>query len=131
MKICRLIASSIIVALALGGSSCSSDSAVAPTSTLAPLAVAVSVASTTTSATTALPVAPSGTGTFGGAAAAACDSERLTLEIGVEAYIALNGAGELTETELVTAGLLRQESVLFDIAAGNAVVPSASGGCTN
>ncbi len=130
MKIFRPTASSILVSLIVAGSGCSSDSATAPSSTLAPLAASVPVASTTTSVATVLPVAPSGTGTFGGAASAACDSDRLTLEIGVEAYLALNGSGEFTEAELVTAGLLRQESILFDIAAGNLVVASPSGGCT-
>jgi len=94
-----------------------------------------STATTTFVETAAPPVATAaiteGSGIFGSAQAAACDTDRPNVELALEAYLVLNGDGPATESDLVAAGLLREESVRYDIGVGNVIVPSPTGGCTS
>jgi general secretion pathway protein G len=61
----------------------------------------------------------------------ACEADRQTLEVAVEAYFAQYGtaAGSPSEANLVTAGFLRSESDLYNVGAGGAVTPVAGGDC--
>jgi hypothetical protein len=60
--------------------------------------------------------------------AAACDAERQTLELAVEAYTLLNGAAPGSLDELVEAQIVREPSTLYDVTAGT-VVPNTDGPC--
>ena len=98
--------------------SCSSDSA-STTPTTTPATARPSSAVTMS------------TGAFGVARSAACDTDLNLMETVVESYLALNGGSEVTETQLVQQGLLREESVLHDIGPGATVIPSPTGGCVS
>ncbi len=104
--------------------SCSKDSAATtPTPATAPATTATTIP--TSSAVTM------STGVFGVARSAACDTDLNLMETVVESYLALNGGSEVTETQLVQQGLLREESVLHDIGPGATVTPSPTGGCVS
>ena len=76
--------------------------------------------------------APSSTGgAFGGTHSAACDTDLTAVQTAVEAYFAINGGQDVTEAQLVQAGLLRQESTLHDIGPQGTVVASPTGGCAS
>ncbi|HEY7627907.1 MAG TPA: hypothetical protein VH761_12595 [Ilumatobacteraceae bacterium] len=61
--------------------------------------------------------------------AAACTTERSTIEKAVEAYTLLNPDKPVTEAALVTDGYIREQSQLMDITATGAVVPAATSVC--
>jgi hypothetical protein len=61
--------------------------------------------------------------------AAVCAVERKTLEIALEAYYAMNGSYPTVESDLVTSGLLREESVGLDIAPDGVIVVAPGTGC--
>ena len=61
---------------------------------------------------------------------AACDVDRQTLEIAVEAFYALNGSLPTSQSDLVEGQLVKELSPRFDISADGAVVPSATSPCT-
>jgi hypothetical protein len=63
--------------------------------------------------------------------AAACGTDLQTMETAVSAYLAINGGTDVTEAQLVTAGLLRTESTLHDIGPAGAVIPAPGGGCAS
>lgn len=67
---------------------------------------------------------------FAGAYQAACTLDSQTLELATDAYLAQYGGTEVTETELFTAHLLREESPLHDIAADGSIVPAPASPCT-
>ena len=114
-----------ILSIVLGcvAASCSSDSANNSTN---------NSTATTPPPTSAVnsPVTMS-TGVFGGARSAACETDLDQMETVVDSYLALNGGTEVTESELVQQGLLREESVLHDIGPGATVIPSPGGGCVS
>lgn len=58
-----------------------------------------------------------------------CESQRRTLEIGVEAYSLKFGELPRSEKDLVTSGLLRDVSPGFDLDEDATVVPAPGGGC--
>lgn len=126
----------LTAALCLVGS-CASDgsSATVPT-----VAVPAPVAMPTTAVTppAAVPTTPAtpattgpaaGSGGFDQTRSATCGTELTLLETALGAYEALNGSGPITEDDLVTAGIIRAESALYDIGAENAVVPAAGSNC--
>lgn len=59
----------------------------------------------------------------------ACDADRRTLEVAVEAYTMMKGGAPVNEAVLVTDQFLREESALFDIAADGSVVAAAGSAC--
>jgi len=63
----------------------------------------------------------------------ACKADSKTLEVAVEAYFAQNAAtaipGADAEATLVTEGLLRSASTLFDVSSAGAVTATAGGDC--
>ncbi len=64
------------------------------------------------------------------AAGLACDTDRQTLELALEAFEALTGAAPTAEADLVTQGLLREESARYDLDPAGAVVPAPGSGCS-
>ncbi len=95
--------------------------------------VALPACSTTTSKRD--PAKPTLPRNFGDVNRAACDSDRTTLEMAIEAFHAMNGTatnGEATvptEADLVAAGLLRTESTGYDIDPSGVLTPTAGGLC--
>ncbi len=61
--------------------------------------------------------------------AAACVTERSTIEKAVESYILLNPDAPVTEDAMVAAGFIHQASVLMDVSATGAVVPAPGSVC--
>jgi hypothetical protein len=61
---------------------------------------------------------------------AACDIERQTFELASDAYLALTGAPASTQQDLVDQGLLREPSLLLDVAADGTIIPAAGSPCT-
>ena len=99
----------------------------AETTTLAP-----SGASTTTVAASASTLnATDSTSMFVHTQSAACNTDLNIMLNAVTAYLTLNGGTEVTEAQLVQAGLITAESRLHDVAAGGTVVPSPAGGCAS
>lgn len=62
--------------------------------------------------------------------AAACTTERSTIEKAVEAYTLLNPDKQVTEAAMVSDGYIREQSQLMDITATGAVVPAAGSVCS-
>ena len=60
---------------------------------------------------------------------AACEADRKTMEIAVEAYWAMTGVGPASEADLVAEQLLRHESSSFDLDAAGNVVPATTAIC--
>ncbi len=90
--------------------------------------VALPACSTTTSKRD--PAKPTLPRNFGDVNRAACDSDRTTLEVAIEAFHAMNGDETVpTEADLVAAGLLRTESTGYDIDPTGALTPTAGGLC--
>ncbi|MBI5090526.1 MAG: hypothetical protein HZB15_17160 [Actinobacteria bacterium] len=58
----------------------------------------------------------------------ACQADRATLEVAIEAYVALYGDAPVDEQQLVDAGLLRDVVPGWDLGANGAVVPAAACG---
>lgn len=61
--------------------------------------------------------------------AAACVTERSTIEKAVEAYTLLNPDTAVTEDAMVAAGILHESSVLMDVTATGAVGPAPGSVC--
>ena len=61
--------------------------------------------------------------------AAACVTERSTIEKAVESYTLLNPDAPVTEDAMVAAGFIHQASVLMDVSATGAVVPAPGSVC--
>ena len=61
--------------------------------------------------------------------AAACLTERSTIEKAVESYTLLNPDAPVTEDAMVAAGFIHQASVLMDVSATGAVVPAPGSVC--
>ena len=59
-----------------------------------------------------------------------CDIERTTLATAVDAYVAITGAAPMTESDLVTEGILRTEVQAYDVDASGAIVPAPGSTCT-
>jgi hypothetical protein len=51
------------------------------------------------------------------------------LQSAIESYLAMNGEVEVTEQDLVDAGLLSEQSQLYDIGPGHTVVAGPGSGC--
>jgi hypothetical protein len=68
-------------------------------------------------------------GAPGDAQVAACGLTRDTLEQAAEAYLVLNGALPMTQSDLLDAQLLREESPWFEVDASGTIVPVAGGPC--
>lgn len=85
-----------------------------------------SPSSTTTPAPTSSTISPSATavGPAADAAEAACATELQTLRTAVETFTAVNGASPTDEASIVSAGLLEEPSVNYDVSLvnGSAVV---------
>ena len=113
----RIVALAGLGALALGLAACGGEGKAAEP-----------VARPTTTIAAAHVIKP-GTGTFGSAKAAACDTDYTVFSSALELYLTMNGESQATEQAMIDAGVLREESVLHDIGPGNTVVPSPSGGC--
>jgi inosine-uridine nucleoside N-ribohydrolase len=113
------------LALGIGGLSACADAEAAKQ-----VSDAVDVVDVTTDVTLAAgETAPPDQGIVQQSNAAVCDVERKTLEIALEAYYAMNGSYPVAESDLVTSGLLREESVGLDIAPDGVIVPAAGAGC--
>lgn len=120
-----------ILSVGLILASCSSDpkpAAPAPTATTA--AAAAPTGAPAISPATSIGATLT-TGAFGSTHSAACDTDLTALETAVEAYLAINGGQDVTEAQLVQAGLLREESTLHDIGLHGSVIPSSTGGCAS
>jgi len=61
--------------------------------------------------------------------AAACTEERANMEQAVQNYTLLNPDTPVTETAMVTAGILHSTSVLMDVMADGTVLPAAGTVC--
>jgi hypothetical protein len=61
--------------------------------------------------------------------AAACVTERSTIEKAVEAYTLLNPDAAVTEGAMVADGFIHQASVLMDVTATGSVVPAPGSVC--
>ena len=57
-----------------------------------------------------------------------CDTDQRTMEVAIEAYFAENGGTTVTEADLVTAELIREQSTNTDIS-GTDVVAQPGGDC--
>lgn len=131
------------IGMIIGG--CTSDAkpaattAAAKTSTTLTPTTLTSTAKTSTATTGTTPISPATSvnatsstgGAFGGTHSAACDTDLTAVQTAVEAYFAINGGQDVTEAQLVQAGLLRQESTLHDIGPQGTVVASPTGGCAS
>ena len=131
------------IGMIIGG--CSSDAkpaattAAATTSTTLTPTTLTSTAKTSTAPTGTTPISPATSvnatsstgGAFGGTHSAACDTDLTAVQTAVEAYFAINGGQDVTEAQLVQAGLLGQESTLHDIGPQGTVVASPTGGCAS
>ena len=131
------------IGMIIGG--CSSDAkpaattAAATTSTTLTPTTLTSTAKTSTATTGTATISPATSvnatsstgGAFGGTHSAACDTDLTAVQTAVEAYFAINGGQDVTEAQLVQAGLLRQESTLHDIGPQGTVVASPTGGCAS
>lgn len=123
----------LTAALCLLGS-CASDGSSATVPTVA-MTAPVAMPTTAVTPPAAVPTTPATTGPAAGSGgfdqtrSAACGTELTLLETALGAYEALNGSGPITEDDLVTAGIIRAESALYDIGAENAVVPAAGSNC--
>ena len=131
------------IGMIIGG--CSSDAkpaattAAATTSTTLTPTAKTSTAKTSTAPTGTTPISPATSvnatsstgGAFGGTHSAACDTDLTAVQTAVEAYFAINGGQDVTEAQLVQAGLLGQESTLHDIGPQGTVVASPTGGCAS
>ena len=73
--------------------------------------------------------APLGTGFFGSATSASCETDLKTLELAVESYRALNDRYPDSEAELIEGGLLVNQSEFHDVTAGGVIVPAPSQDC--
>jgi hypothetical protein len=51
------------------------------------------------------------------------------MEMALEAYEALVGGVPASETDLVTQGILREESALYDLDPTGAIVPATGSSC--
>jgi hypothetical protein len=60
---------------------------------------------------------------------AACVQERSTIEKAVEAFTLLHPDQAVTEAAMITAGIVREQSVLMDIAADGTVIPAPGTVC--
>lgn len=69
-------------------------------------------------------------GALGEADSAACDADRRTVEVAVEAYTALNGEPPAGEDDLVAQQLLGEASTMFDLDDTAAIVPAPGGPCS-
>jgi hypothetical protein len=112
-----------VLGAALVVSSCASDASSAGTTVLRAVATPPTVSIAGAGIT-------EGTGVLGSSKTAACDLDLRALEAAVEVQAAMTGDVPVTESALVTAGLITAESVLHDIGPGNVVVASAAGGCS-
>jgi hypothetical protein len=90
---------------------------------------AAATAVTTTPAATAEGAVEIMAGAPGAAGAAGCDATRQTVEVAVEAYLALNGEPPATQADLVDAQLLREAAPSFEIDATGTVVPAPGSPC--
>lgn len=61
--------------------------------------------------------------------AAACDIDRQTVGIAVDAFYATTGADPTSEQDLVDAGILQDLLVGWDLAADGSIVPAPGGAC--
>jgi len=61
--------------------------------------------------------------------AAACDIERQTIGLAVDAFYATTGADPTSEQDLVDAGILQDVMVGWDLAADGSIVPAPGGAC--
>lgn len=61
--------------------------------------------------------------------ALSCDTERRTIEMALQAYEAVVGSAPSSEADLVTQGILREESALYDLDPTGAIVPATGSSC--
>ena len=59
----------------------------------------------------------------------ACQSDRTLLETAVDAYDLMQGARPTSDADLVAAGLLREESSLWDVTPDGSIVAAPDSGC--
>lgn len=116
------------IGMIIGG--CSSDAKPAATTAAAPTGTATTGTKPISPATSVNATSSTG-GAFGGTHSAACDTDLTAVQTAVEAYFAINGGQDVTEAQLVQAGLLGQESTLHDIGPQGTVVASPTGGCAS
>ena len=60
----------------------------------------------------------------------ACGTDRQTFELALQAFEAITGAAPTAEADLVTQGLLREESARYDLDPAGAIVPAPGSGCS-
>jgi len=60
---------------------------------------------------------------------AACDIDRQTIGMAVDAFYATTGADPTSEQELVDAGILQDVVLGWDLAADGSIVPAPGGAC--
>lgn len=61
--------------------------------------------------------------------AVACDVDRQTIEMAVDAFYATTGADPTSEQDLVDAGILQDVVLGWDLAADGSIVPAPGGAC--
>ncbi len=109
----------------------------ATTATTLPAGVAPTTALATGASTATVVESPStlnatdSTSMFVHTQSAACNADLTIMLNAVAEYLTLNGGTEVTEAQLVQAGLIKAESTLHDVAAGGTVVASPAGGCVS
>jgi hypothetical protein len=59
----------------------------------------------------------------------ACDTDRRTFELALEAFTAMTGAAPVAEADLVTQGFLRSEIVGYDLDPTGSIVPAPGSNC--
>lgn len=59
----------------------------------------------------------------------ACDTDRRTFELALEAFTAMTGAPPLVEADLVTQGFLRTEIATYDLDPAGSIVPAVGSNC--
>lgn len=113
-----------VLSTALVLSSCGSDGSSSATTTAQAVATPPTVSIAGAGIT-------EGSGVLGSSKSVACDLDLDQIQIAVDVQAAMTGDAPVLEADLVTAGLIREESLLHDIGPGNVVVASPAGGCTN
>lgn len=65
------------------------------------------------------------------AGAIQCTTDRNVMDIAVETYLTLVGSPPTSETDLVTEGVIREQSVSYNIDSTGTVVADPAGGCAS
>ncbi len=126
-----LVAIAIVVAGGCASDAQSSAPSSLAASSLRPQRAAQTSAPQSSVAPTTTEAAPVPTGPMGffGAQTAACATDLEIVRTAVDTFMALNPSVPVSETAMVEAQVLREESVFHDVDPSGTVLPSPTGGC--